>query len=197
MDLSYCYAAGTTAPDCTTTAANDRAKLQWTRDHTTGATTTYTYDAAGRLTRAKTTGGQDPKTHAYTYDERGNRLTATTTNAAGTTTATQNLAVNAGNQVTTSGYAHDGAGNLTTDPGGTYAYNGAGQLVESTKTTGASYARTHAGPARTRSSPNSPPPALTPTRTGAPTPRACPSSNRSNTTASPHTSNTTPPPGNR
>lgn len=76
---------------------------------------------------------------------RGNRLSATTKDAAGATTSSQALAFNAANQITTTGYAHDGAGDLPADPNGTYDYNGAGLLVQSTKTSGASYAKTYAG----------------------------------------------------
>lgn len=144
MDLAYCYTANTTPGNCTTSTSNDRNKVQWTKDNVSGATTSYTYDAAGRIKQAKTTGGDAPKTYDYTYDTRGNRLTATTKNAAGTTTSSQALAFNAANQVTTTGYTYDGAGNLTADPQGTYAYNGAGQMVESAK--GAStYVRSYAG----------------------------------------------------
>lgn len=145
MDLSYCYTANTTPGTCTASTSNDRSKIQWTKDNITGATTAYTYDAAGRLTRAKTTGGPSPKTYSYSYDARGNRLTATTKNTAGTTTASQALVFNAANQITSTGYTYDGAGNLTTDPKGTYAYNGAGQLEASSPASGGSYHRTYAG----------------------------------------------------
>jgi RHS repeat-associated protein len=124
LDLDYCYAAGSTAPTCSTAASADRSKLRWVTDTLTGAVTTYSYDTSGRLTQAVVTGGPAPTTYTYTYDSRGNRLTA-----AGGSTPAQTLSVNAANQITTAGYTYDGAGNLTADPDGTYTYNGARQLT--------------------------------------------------------------------
>src|SRR5215204_2896892 len=100
--------------------------LQWAVDNLTGARTTYSYDQGDRLTGSTTT-GTGGKTYTYSYDARGNRLTASD----GTTS--QSLTYNAGNQITSTGYTHDGAGNLTTDPtAGTLAYNGADQMVSAT-----------------------------------------------------------------
>lgn len=124
MDLTYCYAAGATSPTCPSTASADRSKLRWVKDNLTGAATTYTYDTAGRLTRAVVAGGPAPTTYVYTYDSRGNRLTAS-----GGTIGAQTFTVNAANQITTTGYTYDGAGNLTADPGNSYSYNGAQQMT--------------------------------------------------------------------
>jgi RHS repeat-associated protein len=104
----------------------------------TGAVTKYTYDKAGRLTKAIVTGGPYQDTYTYTYDARGNRLTA----SGGTTP--QNFSVNAANQISSGGYTYDGAGNLTEDPNGTYDYNGAEQMTSVTKG-GATYNYTYAG----------------------------------------------------
>lgn len=138
MDLSYCYTAGTTAPNCTANPASDRAKVQWIKDNLSGAVSTYTYDKAGRLIKAVVTGGPSPATYTYTYDARGNRLTA------GGPTGTQTVAVNAANQITTAGYTFDGAGNLTADPSGSYKYNGAEQMTTAT-VGGKSYTYKYAG----------------------------------------------------
>ena len=127
MDLTYCYAAGTSAGNCSTTAANDRSKVQWVKDNLTGAVSTYTYDKAGRLTKAVVTGGPSPATYTYTYDARGNRLTA------GGPAGTQTLTANAANQISSNGYTFDGAGNLTNDPSGAYSYNTAQQMTRVTK----------------------------------------------------------------
>lgn len=81
MDVSYCHAAGSTAPTCPTTAAADRSNIQWVKDNLAGAVTAYTYDGANQLTKAAVTGGTAPTTYTYTYDARGNRLTANTTGA--------------------------------------------------------------------------------------------------------------------
>ncbi|WP_267545084.1 RHS repeat domain-containing protein [Arthrobacter sp. H14-L1] len=141
VDLTYCHAAGTTAPTCPTTASTDRSKIQWAKDNKTGAATAYTYDQAGRLTKAAITGGSSPATYTYTYDSRGNRLTATTT---GSVTSSQSFTVNPANQITSTGYTYDGTGNLTADPNGTYTYNGAQQMTTVTKG-GATYNYTYAG----------------------------------------------------
>lgn len=139
VDLSYCYSAGSTAPTCPTTAAQDRSKIQWVKDNLTGAVTNYTYDGAGRLTKAVVTGGPAPTTYTYTYDARGNRLTS----GGGTTPAT-NFMFNAANQITTAGYTFDGTGNLTAAPGQTFTYSGADQMLASGKN-GNQYTKTYAG----------------------------------------------------
>ncbi|WP_062006640.1 RHS repeat domain-containing protein [Arthrobacter alpinus] len=141
MDLSYCHAAGSTAPICPTTTSADRSNIQWVKDNLTNAVTAYSYDTANRLTKATVTGGTSPTTYTYTYDVRGNRLTATTT---GTTPSSQTFNANPANQIGTTGYSYDGTGNLTQDPKGTYAYNGAQQMTQVTKS-GTTYNYTYAG----------------------------------------------------
>lgn len=142
LDISYCHSFGSTAPTCPTTASADRANIQWAKDNLTGSVTAYTYDGANRLTQAATTGGTTPTiTYTYTYDSRGNRLTAATT---GATTTNQSFTVNAGNQITNTGYTYDGTGNLTKDLNGTYSYTGASQLASTTKA-GTKYTYSYAG----------------------------------------------------
>ncbi|MGQ1797374.1 RHS repeat-associated core domain-containing protein [Kocuria oceani] len=132
-DITYCYAAGTTpAGGCNTTTANDRAKIQWTKNAADGSAMAYTYDKRGWLTKAVRTGGDRPYTYNYTYDERGNRRTA---NATGDYPA-QNYSFNAANQLTNTGFTYDGAGNLTKDTKATFAYNAAQQMVSTTRSTG-------------------------------------------------------------
>ncbi|GAA4424082.1 hypothetical protein GCM10023169_20460 [Georgenia halophila] len=139
VDISYCYTTATTAPTCTGTAQNDRSNLQWQHNRLTDQTTTYTYDTTNRLTDAHISAGTnqdgDPLpqvTYAYAYDTRGNRTsqTVTTGTGAGASTTTQNLTYNPGNQITTAGYAYDGAGNQTTDPAaGTISYTPGDQMA--------------------------------------------------------------------
>lgn len=144
VDTSYCYAAGTTptgtAPGggCAATAANDRSKLVWKKDNLTGKTTTYTYDTAGRLTNAAVSAGGS---FSYGFDTRGNRTTGTVAGS------TQTLTFNAANQITTTGYTYDAAGNLTADPssGSTaIGYTPADQTKTVTQA-GTTYTYTHAG----------------------------------------------------
>lgn len=134
VDTSYCYVAGTTAPACTANTAGDRAKLQWKQDNLSGQTTTYSYDKAGRLTKATVT-GTGATTFAYSYNSNGNRLTANT----------QTLNYNPGNQITSTGYTYDGTGNITADPSaGAVAYTPMDQMK--TVTRGAStYSYTYGG----------------------------------------------------
>lgn len=125
LDTKYSY---------TTSNGTDSDQLQTATDTLTGKVTTYGYvDQAGNptthLTGVTQTGGTGDVNWAFTYDGNGNRLTANETGAA---TFSQTLTFNAANQITTSGYAYDGAGNLTASPGATYAYNGAEQMSSST-----------------------------------------------------------------
>ncbi|MFJ4174698.1 RHS repeat-associated core domain-containing protein [Microbacterium sp. NPDC089696] len=134
FDTSYCYNTSSAAPTCGTTTANDRSKLQWSRDNLTGQVTAYGYDTAGRLLTATQSGGTNPSTYTYTYDARGNRLTATVTGAGA---STQSLTFNAANQVTNTGFTYDGTGNLTKDNvNGIYTYNGAQQMTGVSNATG-------------------------------------------------------------
>jgi RHS repeat-associated protein len=137
VDLSYCYAAGSVAPACSTATTADRSKIRWMKNNLTGAVTTYSYNAAARLTQAAVT-GPAPVTYNYTYDTRGNRLTA----------PGQTLTANAANQISTTGYSYDGAGNQTADPGRTFAYNGAEQMTSVTKNS-TTYTYAYAGTSQT------------------------------------------------
>lgn len=125
-DTTYCYNTTSAAPTCGTTQANDRQKLQWSRDNLTGQVTTYSYDTQGRVTRVAQSGGTGANTYAYTYDARGNRLTAVVT---GATPSSQTLTYNAANQITSAGYTYDGTGNLTASPTTTFTYNAAQQMT--------------------------------------------------------------------
>ncbi|WP_336696802.1 RHS repeat domain-containing protein [Curtobacterium sp. USHLN213] len=132
VDDSYCYITGiAVGGDCSAVkSANDTDKIQWAKDNTTGQTTSYTYDSNSRLTKAAQAGGATNTTLAYTYDAAGNRLTAKQT---GDTTSSQTLTYNAVGQITSTGYAYDGVGNLTAAPEETFTYNDAQQLTASTK----------------------------------------------------------------
>jgi RHS repeat-associated protein len=135
IDTTYCYTAGTTpSGGCSGPTSSDRTKLVWKKNNITGTATVYTYDAAGRLTKAAVSGGN---TYDYTYNANGNRTSADA----------QSLTFNAANQITTNGYGYDGAGNLTADPStGTtnINYTAADQLASLVKG-GTTYTYTHAG----------------------------------------------------
>jgi RHS repeat-associated protein len=128
FDTTYCYNSASTS-SCATGTTTDHPKIQSSKNILTGQLTQYTYDGSGRLLTAAQSGGSAGNTtYTYTYDLRGNRLTATTS---GSTTSSQTLTYNAANQITTTGYSYDGAGNLTTTPTARYTYNAAEQMTTS------------------------------------------------------------------
>jgi len=135
VDISYCYTSGTTpAGGCTTSSTADRSKLQWSKNNVTGVATVYTYDTSGRLITGAVAGGTQ---YDYTYNNNDNRLTADS----------QTLTFNPGNQITTSGYTYDGAGNLTADPASastSIQYSASDQLKSVVKG-GTTYTYKHAG----------------------------------------------------
>ncbi|ROQ30999.1 RHS repeat-associated protein [Frondihabitans sp. PhB188] len=151
FDTQYCYNSASTT-SCLGGDANkstDHSKVYWSKDLTPGGSlTVYKYTTAGRVKSATETGGTSNTVWTYTYDNRGNRLTAKTTVDGGTPT-TQTLTYNAANQISSAGYVHDGAGNLTATPTATYTYNAAEQMTSSTKTsTGVTTTYTYAGAAQ-------------------------------------------------
>jgi RHS repeat-associated protein len=94
-----------------------------------GATTRYTYDGAGQLTRAATSNGA---TYSYAYDRSGN-----ITNFQGTA-----MTYNAANQVTRVGGTNigsDGQGNITAGIGGGAAYSPTNQQTLREDTTQQSF----------------------------------------------------------
>ncbi|MEK8108142.1 hypothetical protein NKG94_30455 [Micromonospora sp. M12] len=104
FDVSYCYAKRVGTAACSTATADDTGLRQWQTDHHRGgAVSLYTYDQGNRLTKATDIDG---KTYDYAYDSNGNRTSEKVNGA-----TTQTLTYNAGNQITSSGYSHDGAGN--------------------------------------------------------------------------------------
>jgi len=141
VDITYCYTAGVTAgADCSATnTANDRDKIQWSKDNLTGQTTTYGYTnpdgtTSNRLTGITQSGGSNPTNWAFTYNSAGSRTEAKATNAAtGAVKSDQKLTYNAAGQITTTGYQYDATGNLTAAPGETFTYNGAQQMTKSVK----------------------------------------------------------------
>jgi len=125
LDTSYCYSPFVSGQSCpTASASTDTGLLQYSTNNMTGTVSVYSYDNGNRLTKATNVAGH---TFAYTYDSDGNR---TSVKIDGTTT--QSLTYNSANQISSSGYAYDGAGNLTAAPGASYSYNAAEQMSSST-----------------------------------------------------------------
>lgn len=125
FDVGYCHSPFAKPGNPCNSSTYDTGMLQWAYDHLSLVRTDYTYDAGNRLTKVQV---GTTKTYTYGYDARGNRTSATATGA-----ASQTRTFNAANQITTAGYNHDAAGDLTADPtAGTLAYNGAGQMTSVT-----------------------------------------------------------------
>ena len=145
VDTTYCYIADTTAGGtCAANEANDRDKLQWSKDNTTnqadsGLVTEYGYKSdddapTDRLTSVTQTGGSKPTNWKFTYDDAGNRTRALATDvASGDVKTDTKFSFNAVGQITTAGYQYDGTGNMTAAPGETFTYNGAQHMTASTK----------------------------------------------------------------
>jgi RHS repeat-associated protein len=125
FDTSYCYSPYVSGQSCPAgSASTDTGLLQYSTDNITGKVSVYSYDKGNRLTNATNVAGH---AYGYTYDADGNRTSAKTDG-----TTTQSLAFNSANQISTSGYAYDGAGNMTAAPGASYSYNAAEEMSSST-----------------------------------------------------------------
>jgi RHS repeat-associated protein len=125
FDTSYCYSPFVSGQSCpTASASTDTGLLQYATNNMTGTVSVYSYGKGNRLTKATNVAGH---TFAYSYDSDGNRTSVTTDG-----TTTQSLTYNSANQISSSGYAYDGAGNLTAAPGASYSYNAADQMRSST-----------------------------------------------------------------
>jgi RHS repeat-associated protein len=85
----------------------------------------YGYDSFGRLTSLADMYG--PLTYSWVYDRWGNRWQQTPAGGAG---STENVTFNGNNQINSSGFGYDAAGNMTVDPYHTYTYDAEGNLTQ-------------------------------------------------------------------
>jgi RHS repeat-associated protein len=140
FDVSYCYAKRVGTAACSTAKADDTGLRQWQTDHhRAGAVTLYSYDQGDRLTKATNIDG---KTYDYTYDANGNRTSAKLDGV-----TQQTLTYNAGNQITSSGFSYDAAGNQKTGSAAhSFAYNAANQLISGKDAKGAPVTWDYSGP---------------------------------------------------
>jgi RHS repeat-associated protein len=124
-DTSYCYSPFVSGQTCPTgSSSTDKALLQYATNNLTGTVSVYSYDKGNRLTKATNINGH---TYSYAYDSDGNRTSVKTDGA-----TTQSLTYNSANQVSSSGYSYDGAGNMTAAPGASYSYNAAEEMSSAT-----------------------------------------------------------------
>ena len=79
---------------------------------------------------------------SWVYDRYGNRWQQNVTGGSGSAPQ-PNLSFNTGkNQITTSGYSYDAAGNMTADPNYTYTYDAEGNIVKVDSGSTAAYVST-------------------------------------------------------
>lgn len=131
LDLKYNLNAG----------AGDNGNVAGiTNNRNTARTQTFTYDSLNRLYTAETQGTSGTTCFGFQFspDPWGN-LTATSTlsgygGCTSTTPYAFSVTVNGNNQVSTSGFKYDAAGNMMSDGINSYVWNGEGQV---TSTTGA------------------------------------------------------------
>ena len=92
--------------------------------------TSYAYDELRRLKTAQTTDILSPNTWKlhYTYDRYGNRLSEIPEAGTGNMPMSELLVDPATNHITSSGFAYDAVGNLTSDGVLTYVFNAANQI---------------------------------------------------------------------
>jgi RHS repeat-associated protein len=116
-------AAGSTVVSDVQLTYDDQDRVS-TRSDAEG-TTSYSYDRAGRLSRAETTGAQ-ARTLSYTYDVAGNRTSVT--DSAGGTTDSVTGAAGRPTQVGADALTYDGAGRLTGKGADAYDWDTRGSL---------------------------------------------------------------------
>ncbi len=97
-------------------------------DTVLGQTSTYGYDAFNRLATRTVTAGTGPNL-SWVYDRWGNRWQQNVTGGSGSAPQPQYSFNTGDNQITTSGYAYDAAGNLTSDSVHAYTYDAEGNIV--------------------------------------------------------------------
>jgi RHS repeat-associated protein len=109
LSLSYTY------------FANRNVNVE-TNGRDTGRSVTYTYDALDRVSTAtsQATSGSDCWGQSFGYDRYAN---LTTINVTQCTALMLSLSVNTNNQITSSGFTYDAAGDLTGDGVYTYSWN--------------------------------------------------------------------------
>jgi RHS repeat-associated protein len=101
------------------------SQIKLASDNITGQGTRYSYDEFNRLKSMISGNGQQGFT--YTYDRYGNRWSQTLTAGSGPQPSFSFNTSN--NQITTSGYAYDAAGNMTNDGVHSYTYDAEGNIV--------------------------------------------------------------------
>jgi RHS repeat-associated protein len=109
-----------------TAAAWKGAQVQSQADTVLNQQIAYGYDGFNRLTARTVTSGTQ-QNYTYSYDRYGNRVSQTALQTGYNFNPTINPA---NNQITTSGYTYDAAGNMTNDTVHSYTYDGEGNITK-------------------------------------------------------------------
>ncbi|MEU9451581.1 DNRLRE domain-containing protein [Streptomyces sp. NPDC048277] len=147
-DRTYADSAGTTVMEDTASYTATGQQAGHTEDNGTTTASTFTYDAAERLTKAQDDTGSTCTTRAYSfasttsYNRTGLTATSGTTDCADstsdtTTTTTTTHTYDSADRITDSGYTYDAFGRTTALPGSTSLAYYTNDLVrqETTSTT--------------------------------------------------------------
>jgi RHS repeat-associated protein len=102
------------------------SQLQYFSDTLLNQQGAYGYDGFNRLT-SRTVGTGTVQNYTYSYDRYGNRVTQTPLQTGYTFDPTVNAA---NNQITTSGFTYDAAGNMTDDTVHSYTYDAEGNILQ-------------------------------------------------------------------
>jgi RHS repeat-associated protein len=112
--------------------------------------TSYSYDALGRLKEAQTASLTAANTWklGWEYDRYGNRLSQNLLDGTLSVSAPQLTISATTNRITTSGYSYDAAGNMTNDALNAYTYDAENRVVSVNSGNTATY--TYSGPLRVK-----------------------------------------------
>jgi RHS repeat-associated protein len=104
-------------------------QLQSSYDSVLGQTSTYGYDGFNRLGSRTVTSGTGPN-YGWVYDRYGNRWQQNITGGTGSGPTISVSFNSANNQISTSGYTYDAAGNMTDDGFNSYTYDGENNITQ-------------------------------------------------------------------
>lgn len=124
MDLSYNYGG-----------ASDNGQILGITDNLVSArSTSYVYDALGRLQQAQTLDQGSPNTWnlRFKYDRYGNRLAEVPIGGTAAMPNSELLVDPTTNHVISTGFGYDGAGNMLNDSAFNYTFDGASRLTSVT-----------------------------------------------------------------
>ncbi|MGD0733375.1 MAG: RHS repeat-associated core domain-containing protein [Terracidiphilus sp.] len=131
LDGGWVCSGGSTSPNCAggtqvygVTNTWSGTQLQGSSDSVLNQSSTYGYDGFNRLTTFKVGSALN---YSYGFDRWGNRWSQTPQNGGSSSSLSFNTATN---QISTSGYSYDAAGNMTNDSFNAYTYDAEGNIIQ-------------------------------------------------------------------